>query len=136
MNLKPLLVIPSLSLVLLLSACAGPIPKQDPSEAWIGLKEEGNSDLMAERVDGKSINDGRYFEVTPGAHHLDVTLFEGATGDENEVNCQGKVNYQQFKAGERYELIESSLGPEVSATLVDSHGKEVAHTADFNCMPG
>ena len=54
MNLKPLLLIPSLSLVLLLSACAGPMPKQDPGEAWIGLKEEGNSDLMAERVDGKT----------------------------------------------------------------------------------
>ena len=91
---------------------------------------------MAERVDGKNINDGRYFEVTPGAHRLDVTLFEGATGDENQVDCQGKVNYTGFKAGERYQLIESSLGPEISARLVDGHGKEVAHTADFTCMPG
>lgn len=57
MNLKPLLLIPSLGLVLLLSACAGPMPRQDPGEAWIDLKEEGNSDLMAERVDGKNIND-------------------------------------------------------------------------------
>ena len=65
-----------------------------------------------------------------------MTLFEGATGDENEVDCQGKVNYSGFKAGERYELIESSLGPEISATLVDGHGKEVARTADFTCMPG
>ena len=136
MNLKPRLLITSQSQVLLLSACAGPMPKQDPGEAWIGLKEEGNSDLMAERVDGKSINDGRYFEVTPGAHRLDVTLYEGATGDENQVDCQGKVNYSGFKAGEHYELIESSLGPEVSARLVDGHGKEVAHTADFTCMPG
>ena len=136
MNLKPLLLIPTLSLALLLTACAGPMPKQDPGEAWIGLQEEGNSDLMAERVDGKNINDGRYFEVTPGAHKLDVTLYEGATGDENEVDCQGNVNYQNFKAGERYKLVESSLGTHVSATLVDASGNEVAHTADFNCMPG
>ena len=136
MTVKPLLLIPALGLVLLLSACAGPMPKQDPSEAWIGFKEEGNSDLMAERVDGKNTQDGRFFEVMPGAHLLDVTLYEGATGDENEVDCQGKLNYTGFKAGEHYELIESSLGPEVSARLVDSHGKEVAHTADFNCMPG
>ena len=97
MNLKPLLLIPTLSLALLLTACAGPMPKQDPGEAWIGLQEEGNSDLMAERVDGKNINDGRYFEVTPGAHKLDVTLYEGATGDENEVDCQGDVNYQNLR---------------------------------------
>ena len=136
MTFKPLLLIPSLGMVLLLSACAGPMPQQDPSEAWISLKEEGNSDLMAERVDGKNVNDGRYFEVTPGAHRLDVTLFDGATGDENQVDCQGKVNYTGFRAGEHYELIESSLGPEVSARLVDGHGKEVAHTDDFTCMRG
>ena len=136
MTVKPLLLIPSLSLVLLLSACAGPMPKQDPAQAWIGLKEEGTSDLMAERVDGKNTRDGRYFEVTPGAHRLDVTLYEGATGDQNQVDCQGDVQYKAFKAGEHYQLIESSLGPEISTALVDSSGKEVAHTADFTCMPG
>ena len=136
MTVKPLLLIPSLSLVLLLSACAGPMPKQDPAQAWIDLKEEGTSDLMAERVDGKNTRDGRYFEVTPGAHRLDVTLYEGATGDQNQVDCQGDVKYPAFKAGEHYQLIKSSLGPEISATLMDSSGKEVAHTADFTCMPG
>ena len=50
--LKPLLLIPALGAVLLLSACAGPLPKADPSEAWIGLTEEAPNDLMAERVDG------------------------------------------------------------------------------------
>lgn len=99
MTVKPLLLIPSLSLVLLLSACAGPMPKQDPAQAWIDLKEEGTSDLMAERVDGKNTRDGRYFEVTPGAHRLDVTLYEGATGDQNQVDCQGDVKYPAFKAG-------------------------------------
>jgi len=136
MNLKPLLLIPSLSLVLLLSACAGPMPKQDPGEAWIGLKEEGNSDLMAERVDGKNINDGRYFEVTPGAHRLDVTLYEEEPGDDNQQDCQGRVEYKNFKAGEHYTLVESSLGTTVRASLKDGHGKEVAATQDFSCMPG
>ena len=65
-------------------ACAGPIPKADPSEAWIGLKEEAPNDLMAERVDGKRVDDGRFFEVPPGAHRLDVTLFEEEPGDDNQ----------------------------------------------------
>jgi len=136
MIVKPLLLIPGLSLALLLSACAGPMPAQDPSEAWIGLKEEGTGDLMAERVDGKNTRDGRFFEVTPGAHRLDVTLFEGASGDQNQVDCQGNVSYQGFKPGGHYQLIESSLGAQISARLVDGQGKEVAHTADFNCLPG
>lgn len=66
---------------------------------------------MAERVDGKNTRDGRYFEVTPGAHRLDVTLYEGATGDQNQVDCQGDVQYKAFKAREHYQLIESSTGP-------------------------
>jgi len=136
MSLKPLLLIPALSAVLLLSACAGPMPKADPSEAWIGLQEEAPNDLLAERVDGKNINDGRYFEVRPGAHRLDVTLFEEEPGDENQQDCRGHVEYNNFKAGEHYTLVETSLGTNVRAELKDAHGQEVAQTEDFSCMPG
>ncbi|MGF6114016.1 hypothetical protein HKK52_13045 [Pseudomonas sp. ADAK2] len=136
MTLKPLLLIPGLSLVCLLSACAGPMPKPDPGMAWIGLQEEAPNDMLAERVDGKRIDDGRFFEVAPGAHDLAVTLFEMPSGDSNQEDCEGKVSYPQFKAGEHYQLVESSLGEEVRARLEDSHGKQVAQTGDFQCMPG
>ncbi|AZD07893.1 lipoprotein, putative [Pseudomonas chlororaphis] len=136
MNAKPLLLIPALSLVLLLSACAGPMPQPDPSQAWISLEEEGPSDLMAERVDGKNVDDGRYFEVQPGAHRLDVTLFEEVGGDSNQVDCRGQVSYPSFKAGEHYKLVESTLGTEVRARLYDGEGKQVASVRDFECMPG
>ena len=136
MNAKPLLLIPALSLVLLLSACAGPMPKADPNEAWISLEEEGSSDLMAERVDGKNVDDGRYFEVQPGAHRLDVTLFEEVGGDSNQVDCHGHVSYPNFQAGEHYKLVESTLGTEVRARLYDEKGKQVASVRDFECMPG
>ncbi|AKA25102.1 hypothetical protein [Pseudomonas chlororaphis] len=136
MNTKPLLLIPALSLVLLLSACAGPMPKPDPGEAWISLEEEGPSDLMAERVDGKNVDDGRYFEVQPGAHRLDVTLFEEVGGDSDQVDCRGSVSYPNFKAGEHYKLVESTLGTEVRARLYDGKGKQVASARGFECMPG
>ncbi|QXI25946.1 hypothetical protein [Pseudomonas vanderleydeniana] len=136
MTLKPLMLLPTLGLAVLLSACAGPMPKADPNQAWIGLQEEAPNDLLAEKVDGKSIDDGRFFEVTPGAHKLDVMLVEIPVGDGNQEDCSGEVSYKQFKAGEHYKLVESSLGQEVSARLVDSHGKEVANTGDFQCMPG
>mgnify|MGYP003579517849 CR=1 FL=1 len=93
MSLKPLLLIPALGAVLLLSACAGPIPKADPSEAWIGLKEEAPNDLMAERVDGKRVDDGRFFEVPPGDHRLDVSLFGEERGADNQQKCQGRGEY-------------------------------------------
>ncbi|MFZ4962679.1 hypothetical protein ACL9RJ_00300 [Pseudomonas sp. Mn2068] len=136
MTLKPLMLLPTLGLAFLLSACAGPMPKADPSQAWIGLQQETPNDLLAEKVDGKSIDDGRFFEVSPGAHKLDVMLVEIPTGDANQEDCSGQVSYDQFKAGEHYRLVESSLGQEVSARLMDSHGKEVADTGDFQCMPG
>ncbi|AZD29126.1 PA0061/PA0062 family lipoprotein [Pseudomonas chlororaphis] len=136
MNAKPLLLIPALSLVLLLSACAGPMPQPDPREAWISLEEEGPSDLLAERVDGKNVDDGRYFEVQPGAHRLDVTLFEEVGGDSNQVDCRGHVSYPSFKAGEHYKLVESTLGTEVRARLYDGKGKQVASAHGFECMPG
>ncbi|MCO7572935.1 hypothetical protein NJH78_23360 [Pseudomonas chlororaphis] len=136
MTLKPLLLIPALGLACLLSACAGPMPQPDPSEAWIGLQEEAPNDLMAERVDGRKVDDGRYFQVKPGAHRLDVTLFEENVGDANQQDCNGHLSYSGFKAGEHYKLVESSLGSEVSARLYDAQGKQVASTQDFNCMPG
>ena len=46
------------------------------------------------------------------------------------------MEYKDFKAGEHYTLVESSLGTTVRASLKDGHGKEVAATQDFNCMPG
>ncbi|AZE84661.1 lipoprotein, putative [Pseudomonas orientalis] len=136
MSPRTLLLIPTLAAVVLLSACAGPMPKADPSQAWIGLKEEAPNDLLAERVDGQRVDDGRYFEVSPGDHRLDVTLFEEEPGDDNQQDCQGRVEYKHFKAGEHYTLEESSLGTTIRAALKDGHGKEVAATQDFNCMPG
>jgi hypothetical protein len=136
MTLKPLLLIPALGLACLLSACAGPMPQPDPREAWIDLQQEAPNDLMAERVDGQKIDDGRYFEVAPGAHRLDVTLFEEPAGDSNQEDCSGHLRYEHFQAGEHYRLVESSLGQAVTAQLLDSHGKRLASAEDFNCLPG
>jgi len=136
MTLKPLMLIPTLGLAFLLSACAGPMPKADPSQAWIGLQDEAPNDMLAEKVDGHKIDDGRFFEVTPGAHKLDVMLVTVPWGDGNQQDCSGEVSYDQFKAGEHYKLVESSLGRRVSARLMDSQGKQVARTGRFQCMPG
>jgi hypothetical protein len=136
MRNQSLLLIPMLSVVALLSACAGPMPKADPSEAWIGLQEEPSGTLMAEDIDGKRLNDGRYFEVTPGSHKLDVNLIVEGSGDDGQVDCQTGIKFDQFKAGEHYKLVESSLGEEYSVKLEDSHGHQLGHSKDFTCMPG
>lgn len=134
MTLKPLLLIPSLGLVCLLSACAGPIPKSDPSEAWISLQQQSNTDVLADRIDGQRVSDGRYFEVKPGAHHLQMTMVDGANGSALEHSCLGELDYSNFQAGENYQISTSSEGLSGRASLVDSHGKQVAQSKRFRCM--
>jgi hypothetical protein len=137
MKARSLLLVPLLGVVAVLSACAGPMPKADPTEAWIGLQEEPSGVLMAEDVDGKRLNDGRYFDVKPGAHKLDVNLIvEGAGNNDDQMNCEAGIQFSQFKAGEHYKLVESSLGDEYSVKLEDSQGHQIGHSKDFTCMPG
>lgn len=137
MNAKSLLLLPVLGLVAALSGCAGPMPKADPNEAWIGLQEEPSGTLLAEDVDGKRLNDGRYFDVKPGAHTLDVDLIvEGTGNNDDQMNCEAGITFSQFKAGEHYTLVESSLGEEYRVRLEDAQGHQLGHTKDFTCMPG
>ena len=56
--------------VLVLSACASPVPAPDPSQAWVDLRSNAGTLLMADRLDGQRLNDGRYFQVPAGAHEL------------------------------------------------------------------
>ncbi|POA31339.1 MULTISPECIES: hypothetical protein [Pseudomonas] len=134
MTFKPLLLIPGLGLACLLSACAGPVPKSDPSDAWIALQQPSSSSLLADRVDGRRVDDGRYFEVKPGAHRLQMTLLTGADGNSVEPTCMGHLQYSGFQAGEHYQINTSSEGQSASARLVDSHGKQVAQSDRFKCL--
>lgn len=122
----------------LLGGCASPLPSHDPQMAWVDLYTTPGKTLMAERLDGKPVSDGRYYQVTPGRHELLVRFqYEvpsgggmGAMSDPSELTCRVKVTYDQFAAGERYQL---ELRPQLRsalALLTDSSGKLVAKT-DF-----
>ena len=42
--------------------------------------------LMADRLDGRPVNDGRYFQISPGAHELQVRLqFDVPSGGQAQV---------------------------------------------------
>lgn len=135
MQSKSLLLVPLLSAVCLLSACAGPMPKADPSEAWIGLRDDVNSVVLAQQVDGHKVEDGRFFEVKPGGHDLAVIAYDDG-GSDSTLTCTGDIHYDGFKAGHRYRLVESSLGENFTANLVNQNGKTVAHAGKFSCMAG
>jgi hypothetical protein len=124
--------------IALLAGCASPLPAHDPQMAWVDLYTAAGRTLMAERLDGQSVNDGRYYQVTPGRHELVVRFqYEIASGggmgqmnDPAELTCRVKVTYDDFAAGQRYRL---ELRPQLRsalALLTDADGTLVAKT-DF-----
>ena len=133
MTLKPLSLITGLGLVCLLSACAEPMPKDDPNFAMIDLQQGGNSSLLAERIDDQNLSDGRYVVINAGAHRLGMTLITGTNGSSAVPICMGHLEYGNFQAGEHYHVSASKDGFSASASLVDSHGKEVAQSDSFTC---
>ncbi|AVB17905.1 MULTISPECIES: PA0061/PA0062 family lipoprotein [Pseudomonas syringae group] len=119
---------------LTLAGCAGPLPAVDPGMAWIDMRTLTGQLIMADKLDGKNTYDGRYFQVTPGSHELQVRYdYEyrsggmGMIGDEyTEITCYVSVRYEHFAAGQRYMLEVRSLANSVDAWLYDEKRNVVA----------
>ena len=125
-----------------LGACASPLPPVDNKQAWVDLYTITPGKLvMAERLDGKRLTDGRFFQVTPGAHELvvrfDYEIYSGGfTTDPTGRTCYLTVKYDGFKAGQRYRLEARAPATQPSAYLYDAQRKVVAEEAnDTFCTP-
>lgn len=131
---------PLLFLLPLLGACAGPLPAPDPQQAWVELYARAADTLLAERVDGEVLGDGRYFQVPPGKHRLEVRYQYDVPGGgggafagndmTSQITCRVWLTYDGFAAGQRYRL---ELRPQLRkalARLTDASGREVARS-DF-----
>ncbi|QCI10020.1 DUF2057 domain-containing protein [Pseudomonas putida] len=125
-----------------LGACASPLPPADPKQAWVDLYTMTPGRLvMADRLDGQRLNDGRYFQVTPGKHELvvrfDYEVYAGGfTTDPRERTCYLTVRFDDFKAGERYRLVARApvMDPEVA--LYDaSRNRVVDEASNVFCIP-
>ena len=80
---------------------------------------------MADRLDGKRLDDGRYFQVTPGKHELivrfDYEIYAGGfSTDPRDRTCYLTVRYDHFEAGERYRLEARAPVMEPQVLLYDS----------------
>ncbi|WP_456026978.1 PA0061/PA0062 family lipoprotein [Pseudomonas capeferrum] len=131
--------------VLFLSACAStPIPPVDPHQAWVDFATPtpGAKLVMAQRLDGKNLNDGRFFQVPPGSHELMVRFdFEVNTGTSfggldqtHDRTCFMTLQYDNFQAGQRYVLEGRSLAFTPNIRLYNSARQLLAQERSVNCI--
>jgi hypothetical protein len=125
-----------------LAGCAGPLPAVDPGQAWVDMRTMTGKLVMADKLDGKSTYDGRYFQVAPGSHKLQVRYdyevryggFTAIGNEYTELTCFIELNYDHFAAGERYMIEVRSLANNITAELLDAKRTVVAQQSDATCI--
>ncbi|MDU9392765.1 hypothetical protein ACIP1T_25855 [Pseudomonas japonica] len=124
-----------------LGACASPLPPVDQKQAWVDLyTTTPGKVLMADRLDGKRLNDGRYFQVPPGKHELVVRFdYEINTGifttDPTERTCYLTLEYDGFQAGQRYRLEARAIAAQPNVWLYDAGRQVLAQERLTHCIP-
>lgn len=138
-TMRPLLMILGLTT---LAGCAGPLPAVDPQQAWVDMRTMTGKLVMADKVDGQTTYDGRYFQVSPGSHKLQVRYdyevryggFTAMGNEYTELTCFVEMKYDHFAAGQRYMIEVRSLTNDVTAQLLDAQRKVLAEESSVTCI--
>ena len=138
-TMRPLLMILGLTT---LAGCAGPLPAVDPQQAWVDMRTMTGKLVMADKVDGQTTDDGRYFQISPGPHKLQVRYdyeiryggFTAIGSEYTELTCFVEVKYDHFVAGQRYMIEVRSLTNDVTAELLDAQRKVLANESNVTCI--
>ncbi|MBM7062635.1 hypothetical protein JQX08_18120 [Pseudomonas sp. UL073] len=138
--------LPLVLLAVSLGACAANPPPPDPQQAWVDLAtQQPSHSISANRLDGARLSDGRYFQVSPGRHELDVRFqYErmggggggmDPGGSPGPITCILRVRYEHFAAGQRYRLEARPLAGKAQAWLYDAQRKVLARGEVVRCGP-
>lgn len=126
---------------LMLGACTTtPAPPRDPTKAWVEMFTRTGKLVMADKLDGKRLDDGRYYQFVPGSHELQVRFdYDVAVpmlpfAQPSERICYIRLQYDGFQAGERYRLEARHLGLQTFALLYNAQGEKVATEQQVNCL--
>jgi hypothetical protein len=130
-----------LACCLLLGACAGPLPEPDPQRAWVDIYTTPGNVLLAERLDQLPVKDGRYYQLTPGAHQLQLRLqFElpggnglDHSGGGSQRTCLFGLDYAGFQAGQHYRVNAGQQGYRGWVRLYDAQRQLLARGRELRC---
>ena len=96
---------------------------------------------MADKLDGKRWPDGRYFQMQPGSHELQVRFDYDVEGggvsgfnDITDRTCYIVVHYDHFAPGQRYRLEARNAGITISGRLYDAQHQMVAEDREVTCI--
>ena len=109
-----------------LQACEAALPEQDASSAWVDVKSRAGYTLSAMRLDGEKLRDGRFYQLSPGAHRLELRLGyarKGMGGGSDRLYCRVELDYGRFAAGQRYNIHAIAMGERRGWPLVDREPK-------------
>jgi hypothetical protein len=130
-------------LLLLLTACAKALPAADPAKAWVDLYTIAGNQLSANELDGLDWSEGRFFEVKPGKHRLQVRLqFEVSGGGGGRHHngggggirtCMLALDYGNFEAGKKYLLKAGTVSRRGWLRLYDEHGNVLSRGKQLRC---
>ncbi|MGE7991059.1 hypothetical protein ACQKPE_08420 [Pseudomonas sp. NPDC089554] len=132
-----------LLLVIALPGCQTPMPAANPQMAWVDLTLPFPNDrvLLAERLDKQRLDDGRFFQVSPGRHELIVRFdYEVNAGvglgmmGTTVRQCYLTLDYADFQAGQRYVLEARSMALSPEARLYNAQRQVVAELSEFYCL--
>ena len=103
-------------LIALLAGCSSWMPKPDPQQAWVDLDPNGQTTLQAVAVDGRTLDDDRFFQVPPGSRRGDALPLRRRRRQHRPrqqlagPRLQADPEYDQFTAGARYRLVAGGYG--------------------------
>ncbi|MBM7062634.1 hypothetical protein JQX08_18115 [Pseudomonas sp. UL073] len=116
------------------------LPKPDPNQAWIDLHTNPASQLRAAEVDDKPLDDDRFFQVEPGSHELQARLQFAVAGSDVGPssaalprNCEVRVQYAGFDAGQRYRLVAGNIGFRPWVKLYSADNQLLARGREGRC---
>ena len=133
-----------LSLTLLLSACAQPLPPLPADLVRVALDSGTRADMRAYRLDGELVRQLRFPDLPPGTHELQVRYqFEvpggmgglGQLSEPRRRTCILGIE-GEFSAGQHYRVTAYRLGWQPVGYLEDAAGERLVRASVIRCGPG